>query len=99
MKLKPGASLDGITAKTLHAMAKAEEVAVRHWHELVVTSGTDGTHMAGSLHYLGLAFDMRHWWWDDAERKTIRDELAEALGADYDVVLESSHFHIEYDPD
>lgn len=98
MKLKPGAVIDGITAKILHAMAAAEEVAVAHGHELVVTSGTDGKHMKGSLHYDGNAFDMRSWWWSDREKQVIRDEMAAKLGCDYDVVLERTHLHIEYDP-
>ena len=71
---------------------------------VVVTSGNDGKHMTGSLHYTNAALDFRtgHAWEpplmtaDEAEE--VREELAALLGAGYDVVLEKDHLHIEYQP-
>jgi len=62
--------------------------------ELVVTSTYEGTHSEGSLHYADLAEDIRR----HNKGKEVRDRLALELGDDYDVVLEASHIHIEYDP-
>jgi len=60
----------------------------------VVTSTTGDIHMVGSKHYEGNAVDFRL---PPNYRKVARD-LQEALGNDYDVVLESDHIHVEYDP-
>ena len=68
-----------------------------------ITSANDSKHMEGSLHYTNQAFDIRikniiggmefplaaRAW---AERMQV------ALGDDYDVLLESDHIHVEYDP-
>lgn len=62
--------------------------------ELVITSTFEGTHSAGSLHYANLAIDIRRPNRPDA----VRSEIKVTLGNDYDIVLENSHIHIEYDP-
>ncbi len=66
--------------------------------EIVITSIFDGNHGKHSLHYVGRAFDMRIWIYSHDELSVLIDKLREALGEDYDVVLESDHIHIEYDP-
>jgi len=66
-----------------------------HGEELVVTSTYEGDHSAGSLHYADLAFDIRL---PKAKATTIALEIQQALGEDFDVVLEPTHIHIEYDP-
>lgn len=65
----------------------------------VVTSARDGEHMEGSLHYEGRAIDLRHRQMPDGAKRLICDELIATLGSDWDVVLEDTHIHIEYDPD
>ena len=61
--------------------------------ELVITSGKDGHHMEGSLHYQGKAVDLRIWnIWD-----SLIARLRKELGPDFDVVLEKDHIHIELD--
>jgi len=82
--------------------------------ELTVTSCGDGTHGKGSLHYpdkvTGLvnAFDARIKDLDGndmdlsvADKSTAQEivkALKERMEAQYDIVLESDHIHIEYDP-
>jgi len=67
-----------------------------------ITSGADGKHMATSLHYKNRAFDVRIWniaggnGKEEAAAWVIR--LKSTLGNNYDVVLESDHIHIEFDP-
>jgi len=98
MRLKPGASIDGLRTEMLFGLVCIEPLFVKERVELVITSGTDGVHMQGSKHYEGLAVDIRS--------RTIRAEnlsrfivnLKDALGVDFDVVLENDHIHIEYDP-
>ena len=63
---------------------------------MTITSGNDGLHMKGSKHYTNEAIDIRIR--DMVNRhRTFRD-IQRDLGKDYDVVLESDHIHIEYDP-
>lgn len=64
-----------------------------------VTSCREGRHMDGSFHYLGRAFDLRirnvpAWKW-----KRLAQELRNALGPEWDVVLEVDklHIHVELD--
>lgn len=72
---------------------------------LVVTSGNDGQHMRGSLHYDDLALDLRVW--DLGDHEEAAAEIQDRLGDDYDVIAEwraegdgevPSHIHAEYDP-
>jgi len=66
--------------------------------ELVVTSARDSIHSAGSLHYYGLAVDLRTRDFPENQRPDIKKELAMALGSKYDVILHSTHMHVEFDP-
>lgn len=106
MKLKNGVLVAGVQPETLVAMMVAKDAAELHGVEFVVTSVTDGTHKEGSKHYAGRAFDMRT---RDLEDPIEREALASTIRVDlngkdtnwegeYDVVLESTHIHIEYDP-
>ena len=74
------------------------EVAVIVWEierqELVITSTYEGNHSEGSLHYCDEAVDIRSW----QKARKVRDEIKRRLGKDYDVIYESDHIHIEYDP-
>lgn len=84
-------------------MARASGIAASIYAALgvpfVITSGTDGTHITGSLHYSGNAMDLRRWDLD-AKGKTglAVSQLESALGSNFDVVLESNHIHVEFDP-
>lgn len=60
------------------------------------TSIVDGQHSKTSLHYAGLACDLRTWFLDN--HVSFRNMLAEALGPDYDVILEPTHIHVEFQP-
>ena len=64
----------------------------------VITSGTDGRHMEGSLHYCGNAFDFRTRHVQPDDRMALATTLSAALGEEFDVVLESDHIHVEFDP-
>lgn len=66
--------------------------------EALITTARDGEHMKTSLHYKGRALDLRTKDVADAVLVHYRDNLAEALGDDWDVVLERTHIHVEFDP-
>lgn len=63
---------------------------------MTITSGNDGIHMRKSKHYSNEAIDIRIR--DMVNRERTFKEIKKDLGKDYDVLLESDHIHIEYDP-
>lgn len=96
--LKPGVDLRGIKPQAVMAYAIASLVYARHKAVCVVTSGTDGTHGPNSLHYSGNALDLRTNMFTKEEQDVVHRDLVVALGAQFDVVLESDHIHVEFDP-
>jgi hypothetical protein len=65
----------------------------------VVTSLYDSTeHLPNSYHYKGLAADIRTRHLDAAGIDRMWHVIASALGPGWDVIFESDHIHIEYDP-
>lgn len=85
----------------LEALVEAEEC----WGEVPcwVTSGWDGVHHAGSLHYVGKAVDLRTWHFRSVSARDMAiANLRARLSPDYDLVLEKpgqtgEHLHVEYD--
>jgi hypothetical protein len=77
----------------------AESIYLMHGApKLVITSALEGRHKEGSRHYSGYALDLRIWDIPHGHVPMIVSELKAALGADYDVVLEADHIHVEFDP-
>lgn len=77
--------------------------------EAIITSANDGRHGKNSIHYkikgaTGATFkesgacDLRSRDVLMSKRDVILRELKEELGDDYDIILESSHYHLEWDP-
>jgi len=94
--IKNGVDLRGLTPQ----MAIAYTIACKVYgqYACVITSGSDGKHGPNSLHYSGQALDLRTNNLPPQAVQSIVDRLKEALGAQFDVVLESDHIHIEFDP-
>ena len=66
-----------------------------------ITSANDSEHMEGSLHFENIAFDIRIRniiGNVQQEARLWAERMQEALGDDYDVLLEPDHIHVEYDP-
>lgn len=97
IQIKHDVDLRGIQPQMAIAIAIAASVYAARGggSDLMITSGVEGTHMVGSLHYKGLAVDLRM---PSANRTAVRDALADALGPQFDVILEADHVHLEYDP-
>ena len=99
MRLKPGVNITGVRPEMLIGLMAAQKVYDDLGYDLVVTSCLDGKHSPKSLHYAGCAVDLRtrHMGAGD-DSKRARDRIAEALPNDFDVVLESNHIHLEFQP-
>ena len=99
INLKYDVSSDGIEPEGAYIVMVAHRVWQRYLRrDLTVTSITDGEHSANSLHYQGRAIDLRNRNLEDHEQEVALRELRRHLGKDYDVVLEPTHIHVEYDP-
>lgn len=99
---------DGVTGELQPVMDSALTAVKQVWAARrlgtpVITSIMDGQHQAGSLHYLGLAFDVRLNNIPAEQHESIREEVAALAGTAFDVVHEyhlqpADHLHVEFDP-
>ena len=95
IRLKAGVRARGISPVMVIPIIIAREIYSDVDSPLVITSITDGQHRIGSLHYVGDALDLRL---PKTDPNRVIARLRDALGGDFDVVLETDHIHIEYDP-
>jgi len=95
LKFKDGVPLKGLKPQMLNCVDICNDVFHKQGADCTITSTTDGKHMKKSLHYKGLAIDLRTWHLNDVE--SIAAKLRDALGKDFDVVVESDHIHVELD--
>lgn len=98
ISLKPGVHIADIRPEVVLALTIADAVYIKHGAMLVVTSVRDGKHMTGSLHYSGAAADLRTGNLKPVEVAEVATQLRAALGPDFDVVVETDHIHLEFDP-
>lgn len=99
IRYKEGVRLHDLTPQIVLAIQSAAAV----WQELgapelVVTSCNDGIHRETSLHWCGMACDLRIWNLPEDRRRLAVSELERDLPPDFDVILESDHVHLEYQP-
>ncbi len=97
MNLKPGVDMNGVQPEILDACAKIHYL-MEQTGQFTITACLDGKHKTGSLHYKGLAVDIRSRHIPDAQKDSVLAAIKATLGRDYDVILEPTHFHLEYDP-
>jgi len=90
-----GVDISRLNREARRALRKVSDLFYGFGQEAVVTSTYEGDHGAGSLHYANDAFDIRL---PDPDIVGIIGTLKANLGPDFDIVLESDHIHIEYDP-
>ena len=98
IRLKRGVSIASLQPQMLVALQVADAVYEKRGLDAIVTSGDEGAHGSGSLHFVGLAVDLRTRTLEPGDRGNVRFELSEALGEGFDVVLEGDHIHLEYQP-
>ena len=97
--LKEGVNVAGLKTEMVPVLLAAYSVFAQHSVPFTITSALDSKHGRGSLHYVGLAIDIRRREIaDPAVVQRIADEMKAALGSQYDVVVEKTHFHVEFQP-
>lgn len=94
IKVEDGVRLHGLRPEIILAIMIADQVFDGYGSDAIVTSAIEGKHSRGSLHYAGSAVDLRRWHLDDPVEAV--KELQERLGDDYDVILEDTHIHVEW---
>ena len=72
-------------------LRRLERAYDKRHKDVYVTSIRDGSHMAGSYHPWGKAFDVR-------KNGMTKAFVKRAVVRGFDVVEHSTHFHIEWDP-
>lgn len=98
LTLKSGVLFVSVHSKIIEVLPIIDRVYQMFGINGVITSIRDGVHKTNSLHYKGRAIDLRTRDLTDLQRPEFHFELANAVGSDYDVVLEKDHVHLEYDP-
>jgi len=89
----------GLRSELLFAIITAQEVYNKHGYDLVITSLNDAKHSQTSLHYSGAAVDLRTVVLNPEEDwDAIAREIKSRLNIHYDVINESNHIHLEYQP-
>ena len=98
MTLKEGVSLIGLKIEMRRVMKLSEEFCKKmNLKQSIITSGTEGEHMAGSYHYFGWALDYRVFYLGLNEQQEYAKFMSNQLGGQYTVILhEGHHMHIQY---
>jgi hypothetical protein len=101
---KPGVRFATITPALLHMLGVVERLSRSLFglpaEGLVITSGSDSTHMAGSKHYTGEAIDLRSKTLNQTSKSGLIGTLRAELGSQFTVLLEhdgqpNEHVHIQ----
>ena len=99
VQFKPGVSVYGIQKEIIQIIAIINTYfELRMRKEFVITSCTDGKHMKNSKHYSGFAIDIRICHLSAIEIDNFIAWFRSHHDENYDIVRESDHIHVEYDP-
>ena len=99
LSLKPGVRMFGIRPEMVLAATIVTSVYSEFNNaECVITSITDGEHGLNSHHKKGFAIDFRTRHIPEGWLDKLRTRIQICLGDEFDVVLEKTHLHVEYDP-
>lgn len=99
MRIKQGVRIAGIKPELLFGLMVADSFYKRiTGTEMTVTAIVDGVHKSGSRHYMGLAADIRTRDLPPPVAAALVAALKLEIDADFDIVLEADHIHLEYDP-
>lgn len=103
MELKSGLKLAGIKPEILLGVMILQELFLENDSYMIITEFTGGQHGINSLHYKGLAVDIRTKSLDPKAKDSILTFGKLRLGKNYDFILEDAgkeneHFHLEFDP-
>lgn len=100
MKLKDGVIIAGLKPVMRKVLIAAEKIWLAHGQELVITSGLEGAHSAGSYHYYGYALDFRTRYFSEADKdrvfQTLKKHLTEEFSS-YKVIQHKTHVHVHWE--
>tara|TARA_Y100000310_G_C20667267_1_gene808280 strand:- start:1936 stop:2205 length:270 start_codon:yes stop_codon:yes gene_type:complete len=88
MRLKSDVRLEGVSPEIAFVMPAIARVFADVNAELTITS----------IHNVGKAIDLRSRDLSKPKLQVIVHALKDALGPSFDIVVEGSHVHLEYDP-
>lgn len=99
MNLKESVNHQAVRREIWYALGVVDVIYRFNNLKLVVTSLTDGKHKPNSLHYSGLAVDLRTRDIPTDLLRSVHRSIHDFLNPlGYDVVLEPDHIHLEFDP-
>lgn len=98
ISIKPGVDLTLLRPQMALATQTLASALQQFGCDLMITSGSDGEHIRMSKHYSGEALDYRTNTIPVENLSFIVDMVSDALGSQFDVVLEPDHLHVEFDP-
>ena len=99
LSLKEGVQLTGLRPEMVLATVVIDAVYTELGVPTVITSAVDGQHSENSLHYTGLALDFRTNTLPPDFQGKLLNLVTTRLGAEFDVVLEEDHLHVEFQPE
>lgn len=80
-------------------ISQTERVSLPHDLEIVISGAMEGDHSKKSKHWSGFALDCFCVPWSESTKQELADELRKRLPDRlYDVVVEATHIHVEFDP-
>lgn len=100
MRYKTDVTGDGLQDIMKYCIRDLDMVFQRYGEEMVITSTTEGKHSAGSLHYQGLAIDIRIRSLRTRNVEDIINDIKQKLSLmsdKFQVIRELTHIHVEYD--
>ena len=98
--VKDGVTVSDLNPDIVQIIPEVSRIHSKYTNKtLVITSGTDGVHGYNSRHYEGFAIDIRTNHLNDEDVLSLSDDITEALGNDFYVLLEdyresNEHIHI-----
>lgn len=93
------ASVFGLRPEMMIAILVAQAAFAKAGVPAIITSAVDGRHGNGSHHYKGLALDFRTRHLPaSVTAQQVAVEMRNNLGPEFQVIVEPTHIHCEYDP-
>jgi hypothetical protein len=98
LRIKKGVRILGMKTEILFACIIAEGIFAQYGVPCVITEGTEGKHTPHSHHKKGLAVGFRTRMVPAELHEELAERLEKALGDEFQVILHTTHIHVEYDP-
>lgn len=98
LSCKEDVLIEGMQPEMVFASIIITGIFSQYGYPAILTSGIEGDHSVNSLHPVGYALDYRTRHLPDTIVQSVVQAIDAALTKEFDVVLHSTHVHIEFDP-